>query len=188
MISGALLMLREDGVSQNKNGQRRNERLEYARAFLMDLKYVAMERADAVMRAVREEWEYYVLRSKIWRDYNELVASNFDEEYGRYESNIDPQDLNEAENYLKVIQTNKLRRKAQQLNILMPDESVPDNYYKISWDFDPNRPSYLSQKGLEKILPAIRAAQKERREAAGFWFGIIVGVLGAVTGLVAVLS
>ena len=81
----------------------------------------------------------------------------------------------------------KLRRVADQFHIQMPDEGDPANYGSISWDFDHKEPKYLTAKGLRELLPSIRAAQKERRDAAGFWFGVVVGVIGALTGLLSVI-
>jgi len=50
----------------------------------------------------------------------------------------------------------------------------------------------LTDKGFWELKKLIRQEKKERREVFGFWFGIItggvIGVIGAITGLVAVLA
>lgn len=134
------------------------------------------------------EWDYYVTRAWIWRNYKELDAAPFNEEMQQYESSVDPQDISQGELYLDALKTMKLSRLASRFNIEMPDESDQRNYGSVSWDYDSREPKYLTRHGLSQLLPAIRAAQKERRDAAGFWFGVVVGLIGALTGLLSVVS
>tara|TARA_R110000851_G_scaffold295568_1_gene450424 strand:- start:1266 stop:1778 length:513 start_codon:yes stop_codon:yes gene_type:complete len=156
--------------------------------FFSNLWVVLQERMSTVWVCISVEWEYAVIRARIWRGYKELDAARYDRETGQFQSLIDPQDLNQGELHLNVIKTMKLRRLADRFHIQMPDEHEPGNYGTISWDDDRREPKYLTAEGLRKLLPLIRAAQKERRDAAGFWFGVIVGVIGALTGLVSVLN
>lgn len=163
---------------------RKRSRLEI---FFRNLWLVILERLSAAGAQIKLEWDYYVTRAWIWRSYKELDAAHYDPETGFFDSSVDPQDVNQGELYLEAIKTRKLLRLAARLHVQTPEES-PDNYHTVSWDYDSSEPKYLTQKGLSELLPALREAQKERREAAGFWFGIAVGLIGAVTGLLAVLS
>lgn len=156
--------------------------------FFRNLWAITQERLAAAGARISLEWEYCVTRAWIWRGYKEFDSASFDRETGQYDSSIDPQDINQGELYLDALKTIKLRRLANRLHIPMPDESDPENYGTVSWDFSAKEPKYLTLTGLNKLLPALRAAQKERRDAAGFWFGVIVGVIGALTGLVSAIS
>ncbi len=66
----------------------------------------------------------------------------------------------------------------------MPNTDDKAMYEKVEWDKDPKQPRYLTDEGLRVVRAAIREEQKHKREAVGYWFGIAVGVIGAITGLV----
>lgn len=87
-----------------------------------------------------------------------------------------------------LIQTEYFRNKADILNVPMPDPSDKELYDTVEWDDDPKQPKYLTDKGALAIRSAIREEEKHRREAFGYWFGIVVGVIGALTGLISVLK
>lgn len=156
--------------------------------FFRNLWLVAQERLATACSCLSIEWDYWVTRAWVWHGYKELDAAGYDEETGQFRSSIEPQEITYGERYLDVIKTMKLRRLADRFHIQMPDESDPENYGSIDWDYDHNEPKYLTGHGLQKLLPLIRAAQKERRDAAGFWFGVTVGLIGALTGLVSAIS
>lgn len=85
----------------------------------------------------------------------------------------------------RLILTRYLRGKAEGLFVQMPDVEEPDMYVQVEWDKDPSQPRYLTDKGVRAVKDAIREEQRHRREVVGYWFGIVVGVIGALTGLVA---
>lgn len=84
----------------------------------------------------------------------------------------------------RLILTRYLRGKADSLLVPMPDLEDPAMYVQVEWDKDVTQPRYLTDEGVRAVQNAIREEQRHRREAFGYWFGIIVGVIGALTGLV----
>ncbi|MDT4890854.1 hypothetical protein FQZ97_1278120 [compost metagenome] len=43
----------------------------------------------------------------------------------------------------------------------------------------------ITDAGIVEIRAAIREEQKHRRESSGYWIGMLIGVIGALSGLVA---
>jgi hypothetical protein len=89
-----------------------------------------------------------------------------------------------SEQWRALIQTNYYRRKAESLLVQMPDESDSTMYSRVDCDDHPDEPYYLTSLGLKTIRDSIRAELKHKRESVGYWFGIVVGLIGAITGLV----
>lgn len=84
----------------------------------------------------------------------------------------------------RLIQTEYYRCKADRLLVQMPSVADEAMYVQVEWDKDPKQPRYLTDEGLRVVRAAIREEQKHKREAVGYWFGIVVGLIGAITGLV----
>lgn len=81
-------------------------------------------------------------------------------------------------------------RKAEKLMIPVP----PQNTEKIFRDDDENweysRPTneiLLKSHAMIKLRSEVRREQKERRDVYSYWITIIVGLVGALTGLASVL-
>lgn len=95
---------------------------------------------------------------------------------------------------LEKIDALKTKRFCQIANRLMVP--LPDYKDKDLWQ----EPYYwssriLTDKGFSELRKLIRQEKKERREVFGFWFGIfmgitggVIGIIGAITGLAAVLT
>lgn len=93
--------------------------------------------------------------------------------------------LEQAEQWLAVLQTAELRRQADRYGVEFPDPLDKTLNQRMAWDDDENEPLYLTSKGMRMAREAIRAEQRHRREVAGYWVGIFVGVVGSITGLLA---
>lgn len=89
---------------------------------------------------------------------------------------------------LACIQTDYLTKRAASLLLLLPDHKDSEMWSRVEFDLDEKEPYYLTPRGIIEVKKAIREEAKHRREAVGYWFGIIVGVIGAVTGLVSALK
>lgn len=85
----------------------------------------------------------------------------------------------------RLIQTRYYRNHADKLAVPMPGFDEDGMYVTVDWDKNNKQPRYLTDKGLKVVRSAIREEEKLRREAFGYWFGIAVGLIGALTGLVA---
>lgn len=88
----------------------------------------------------------------------------------------------------RLIQTRYYRNKADSLLVPMPGFDEDGMYERVEWDRDSKQPRYLTDKGLRVVRSAIREEQKHRRESVGYWFGILAGLIGAITGLVSVFK
>lgn len=94
------------------------------------------------------------------------------------------QESNNLYEWKRLVQTERYRKIADRLLVQMPSIEDGAMYEQVEWDNDPKQPRYLTDKGFKAIRDAIREERKHRREAFGYWFGIVVGVIGALTGLV----
>lgn len=93
-----------------------------------------------------------------------------------------------SEQWRASIQTKYYRRNAESLLVQMPDELDSTMFARVDWEDHPDEPYYLTPLGLKTVRDSIRAEQKHRRESVGYWFGIAVGLIGAITGLVSVFK
>jgi hypothetical protein len=90
------------------------------------------------------------------------------------------------EEELLEIQTRRLVNKARRMLLPVPDipmnEPEDENWIRGT----STRGWHLKAEGVTHVRAAIRAESKERREALIAWATLIIGILGALTGLVAV--
>lgn len=77
-------------------------------------------------------------------------------------------------------------RLANRLLVPVPEFKSEGGGWKES-EFAPNH-FHLSPDALHELRTAIHTEKKARREAWGFWVTILVGLIGALTGFVAVLK
>ena len=131
--------------------------------------------------------QYRVELFKHRRDANALRKSEPPDSEQSYESGEMAEYVRRwelSEQWRASIQTSYYRRKAESLLVQMPDESDSTMFSRVDWNDHPDEPYYLTPLGLRTVRDLIRAEQKQRRESVGYWFGIAVGLIGAITGLV----
>lgn len=80
--------------------------------------------------------------------------------------------------------TANYRRIAGKLSIPMPDINDILMYEAAEMEKDEQSTKYLTSAGEAYLRSAIREERKHRRDVVTYWFGIAVGVIGALTGLV----
>ena len=85
---------------------------------------------------------------------------------------------------IDILITSYLKSEANKLILPIPE----DDDIKM-WKEAPDMCPYkvLSEKGVTELRSAIRRERKERREAHISWIAIIIGLIGAITGLLAVI-
>ena len=81
--------------------------------------------------------------------------------------------------------TQRLLREAE--NLFLP---TPERSDEQMWDKDSEYigGGVLSPKGMTELRSAIRKERRERREICERWVVILIGLIGALTGLIAVLK
>ena len=80
-------------------------------------------------------------------------------------------------------------RKARKFMIPIPHQVFPkDKDENENWEFSPpSGEMLLKPQAMINLRRQVRREQKERREAATHWITVIVGLVGALTGLAAIL-
>lgn len=78
--------------------------------------------------------------------------------------------------------------KADSLGVELPGWDDKTLRGQVDWDDDPREPWYFTPKGVAQVRSDVRAEQKHRREIVAFWLSAAVGVIGALTGLAAILK
>lgn len=90
---------------------------------------------------------------------------------------------------LEAIATNKLRKQAYRLKVPFPSPPYgSDEFETEDWERGSTFGEwFLKPSGYMKVRAVIRSEQKERREALLAWIIPMTGLIGAITGLIAVL-
>ncbi|MCK4914512.1 MAG: hypothetical protein KAS69_07970 [Planctomycetes bacterium] len=81
--------------------------------------------------------------------------------------------------------TQRLCKKADQLMVPIPDYH-DEEYWNDMCVYRQGR--ILTTKGVCEVKKAIRAEKRERREGFVVWMAALTGIIGAITGLVAVVA
>ena len=87
-----------------------------------------------------------------------------------------------------LLHTAQLLVRAQRLKI--PIKTTPDHELDEDWEKGTTGTWYLSGKGVAKVREEIRKEEKWRREGRAhliLWLSAMTGLIGTITGLVAVL-
>ncbi|MFQ6027302.1 MAG: hypothetical protein ACE5Q6_07400 [Dehalococcoidia bacterium] len=79
----------------------------------------------------------------------------------------------------------KIIQEARRLEIPVPEINDTDGTWERGQTF-PGR--FLTDLGVSNLRAAIRAEQRERYESWSRWIALTIGLIGAATGLVAVVS
>jgi hypothetical protein len=99
--------------------------------------------------------------------------------------------IQEASNiyeWRQLVMTKYFSRKADDLNLPLPDRSDKSLWDSVDFDNDPSQPKYLTQIGVLEIRKLIREEQKAKREAVAFWIPIFFGCAGMITGIISALK
>lgn len=133
---------------------------------------------------------------RIKRDYDRDVerltqkGASHDEIHGLLQEASFETDM--AQEQIQIVLSARLFHEANRLGIPSPRYTDPDSDL---WEQSHNGQVYLSLKGQSELRSRIRQEQKERREATAFWvkdilvpvLSVLLGIIGATTGLVAIL-
>lgn len=93
--------------------------------------------------------------------------------------------LEQAEQWLAVLQTAQLRRKAERYGVEMPDTSDRELGSRMAWDDDQDEPYYLTSKGMRQVNMAIREEDNYRWNK---WNTRISATIAPLSLIVAILA
>lgn len=88
--------------------------------------------------------------------------------------------------------TDRLISRAQKLYVPIPKKPIPEagevRPENEHWEQNELGNWHLKTKGIAEIRNLIRQEEKESREKIAFWISIIFGLIGAFTGLIAIIK
>jgi len=93
--------------------------------------------------------------------------------------------LEQAEQWLAVLQTAQLRRRAERYGVEMPDTSDRELGSRMAWDDDQDEPYYLTSKGMRQVNMAIREEDNYRWNK---WNTRISATIAPLSLIVAILA
>lgn len=121
--------------------------------------------------------------------YDSLLAESIRMNEGKdaYRSIIDERahEDNLIQYDIDLITTSHLLQRARRLMISLPELDDATKYWKEDDGWKSR--STLSREGIKYLRSQIRAELKERRESSSHWFALMIGLIGATTGLLAII-
>ena len=140
-----------------------------------------------MIEAVKYKWE---LR-KLNRRHDEL-SRFYAEKEAKAKSSDEKQDIRAEAGSVIVpilekidsLQTRRFCRIANRLLVPIPSRNDKEMWSEKHYDYG----HVLTDKGIWEIKKLIRQEKRERREGFSFWLVALTGIIGATTGLVAVLK
>lgn len=139
-----------------------------------------------MLRAIKYRWKIYKLNKeseKIENNYKKLKKTAKGDEYQSLHAE-------EGDEILPILEeVNSLRTKyfcryANKLLVPRPDYQNKDFWQDRYYGYGRN----LTDKGFWELKKLIRQDKRERREGCVVWLAALTGIIGAATGLAAVLS
>lgn len=94
----------------------------------------------------------------------------------------------EVAKWIENLQTKYYCNICQDLLIPIPDREDEKLYYQFNFDNDEGDIYIFTSIGFYHVRKLIREERKEKREAVGYWVALIIGVIGALTGLVSIIN
>ena len=98
------------------------------------------------------------------------------------------QDEEKVTNWIEHLQTKYYCNICQDLLIPVPDRKDKSLYYQFNFDDEEGERYILTSIGFHHIRKLIRKERKEKREAFGYWAALIIGIIGALTGLLSIIK
>ncbi|QRF90921.1 hypothetical protein CLH39_12050 [Alcaligenes faecalis] len=150
--------------------------------FWNELKLVARERVDSSFGLLSQWWEFRVANADSWKaakkyrdQKNDLSEAN---EY--YLS----REASDQRLYVEHLEFMWIRRRADRMGIHVPDEYKQRELSEMHGEYFIS----LTNEGRAEVLKKISDEVSRRRREFVQFIGVIIGLVGAVTGLVAVLN
>lgn len=151
--------------------------------FFSELRLILKERKGSAIESVQAEWHWRLRRAKSWEEWDK-----FEREHRKSEDDADITDAVIAQERLTLLESRRLIRLARKYNVPLPELADPEIYYQMEWVINKDKPHCLTDRGFSVVLLKIEEVKKQRRERLGYWLGLAIGLIGAITGLVAVMG
>lgn len=96
--------------------------------------------------------------------------------------------ITEAYQWRKILIRDNYRRLTEALSVPMPDPADPKFWETAESGLTQIKVASLTTAGEHAAIAIIREAKKHKRESVLFWFGIVIGLIGSLTGLVSAIA
>lgn len=150
------------------------------RLFGRRIRLIFGERLDALRRHLSGRWQLWIARAELF---------DAEREHEHRQSQLDPGHILDGSEVmwrmteLDAIESELIRRKAQRLQVF-----IPDHYFtRVEVPYVGFR-RVLTEEGCAEILPKIQEASRRRNREIGYWISLSIGLVGAISGLVAVIK
>jgi hypothetical protein len=150
-----------------------------------------MKIGDRVKEYLPPSWRYRIELKRARAAEAALNASSPADTQEAYESGAIHSylvEMSDAHQWRRTLITAEYRRRAEALSVPFP--AYQDNVFweEVENELTQQSIRCLSAQGESLVKAAIREEQKHRREAVGYWFTLVLGLIGAITGLVSVFK
>lgn len=148
--------------------------------FLKELWLVFREGSLERVKAIREFWKVRVAIAETrqaYRQQEELSNEISEDEYSEASAVAQTQ-----EEFSKVVITDQLKSLCVKYMIPLPDS---DSYVELGND---SKMYYLNSEAMASIKERVEIERKKRAEALRATLGLWIGLVGAITALISVLS
>ncbi len=85
---------------------------------------------------------------------------------------------------IDALKTNRFRQIADRLMVPMPESKDKELWKELHYA----RGRALTDKGIWELKKLIRQEKRERREGFIVWLAVLTGIIGAATGMIAVIK
>ncbi len=138
-----------------------------------------------MFEAIKYRWQLYNLDkkyAKVTNSYKKLRKTAKRDEYQRLREE-EGSEVSPILEEIDSLRTKTFCRSANKLLVPQPDYNNKEFWEKRYYGYGKN----LTDKGLWEIKKLIREEKRQRREGFVVWMATLTGIIGAITGLVAVI-
>jgi len=147
-----------------------------------DLKLICKERYQTKRDILQMNWNYHVRRARLWQAEKQVEYTHGSDPERAYEA---WENLSFDSDIVETLHTDRLRRLADRYHKPMPEGD--EFYFVTHTDDGEHKLKFLNSAGKKAFQQTLQEIRIERREAARFWIASAVGIIGALTGLAAVI-
>lgn len=150
-----------------------------------------MKFANGLKKSLPASWRHRIEMAQARRQEALLIAASPPNTREAHESGAVQcfmQEMSELHQWRRELITADYHRKADALSVPFPSYQEEAYWEEVDNQLTQQILRCLSPRGEALVRAAIREERRHRREAVGYWFGIVIGVIGAISGLISVFK